>query len=65
MRDGLVLMGDEFWPRLDDVKEFCSVLRTPIELSEFEAPTLDRNGLRPQRKAADGEAAERPKRNIY
>jgi hypothetical protein len=31
MHDGIALMGDEFWPRLDDVKQFSKVLHTVIE----------------------------------
>jgi hypothetical protein len=28
MRDAIALMGDEFWPRLDDVKQVLHVLHT-------------------------------------
>jgi hypothetical protein len=55
MRDGIALLGDELWPRLDDVKQLEQVLHTPIEVSEF--------GARPEgydrSERCDGEAAKR------
>jgi hypothetical protein len=40
-RDGIALTGDEFWPRLDDVKQYQVLLHNTIEGHEFDAPASD------------------------